>query len=409
MLSSLASVVLAQFTVLTALHALFHFPRFQSALKQKNVFIVACTLILALQLGFAAFQTKEVGDVMLFAGAGWHLRHQIDFYFIDAQHSQYPFFPFLIFLHAGLNALQVAVPLATFSWYLKIALSLCLVGICWVILAETKKTMKGRAAVLQFLSHPITTLVLFFHGQVDVFLLLFVIFAFWLQKKQMNVIPMFASICLFAASIAAKTWSVLLLPYFWLQQSWRWRLLSPLIIIAALIGNVFVYTRLVDGSSVRTVLPAIGAAGGPIGEWGLSIIWSNTTFWSSFGLYIVLAVTAIVTLWLQYKKAQLWDALLVIILAIQIVLPRWGIQYLFWSLPFWYLGTKLNNRQRLTLTITAGGYAVLNYLNIAQQIEQLPILFPELLVQSIGLVCWAVTVYCCLQLIEKLRKERNEL
>ncbi len=391
-------IVTAQFCTLLTVFVFAHTAVCKSLLRKKSLFVGSAFLILLLQLSFAALQTKEVGDVMLFSGAGWHLRHQIDFYFIDAQHTQYPFFPFLIFVHAVLNFVQEAVPVLTFSFFLKVVLTGALLVLSWRIHSEKKLPQNSqRTFVLQFLSHPITTLVIFFHGQVDVILLAFLLLSFrFLSLAKLS--GFMLGVTFFTASVAAKTWSLLLLPYFvLLQPNWQRRMLAPILLIGGLLVNVFVYTRLVDGSSVRTVLPAVTAAGGPTGEWGLSLLLPIPNFWESYGLVILLGVVGVTTLKMYRWKVNPMRGLLVLILVIQLALPRWGIQYLFWFVPLLYI-SDLTNKQRMLITISATLFAFTNYLNIAREVEGLPILFSKSLVEILGLGCWGTIAVLVWQL-----------
>lgn len=394
----LYQIIAVQFFTLLAVFVFSHSAVCKRLLQKKSLFVGSVIGILLLQLGFSALQSKEVGDVMLFAGAGWHLRHQIDFYFIDSQHTQYPFFPFLIFVHAVLNVVQEAIPMLTFSFFLKIVLAGALLALSWRIHSEEKLPQNSqRAFVLQFLSHPVTTLVIFFHGQVDVMLLAFLIFSFrFLSLAKLS--GFMLSVTFFTASVAAKTWSILLLPFFvLLQPNWQRRILAPVLLLGGLLVNVFVYTRLVDGSSVRTVLPAVTAAGGPIGEWGLSLFFPVPSFWESYGLAILLGVMGLATLKMYWSKIDPMQGLLVLILVMQLALPRWGIQYLFWFIPLLYI-TDLTTKQRIFITISASLFAFTNYLNIARELEGLPLLFSRSLVRVLGLVCWGTIAGIVLQL-----------
>jgi len=107
------------FVFITMIHLFLWSKKGKKFSNQHQTYLLQIAVIL-IQLLIAAFFKKEVGDVALFSGAGWHLRHKIDFYWVDANHTQYPFFPFLIFLHAGLNLLSEILVIFSFSFYLKI-------------------------------------------------------------------------------------------------------------------------------------------------------------------------------------------------------------------------------------------------------------------------------------------------
>ncbi len=391
----LPTIFCLQLICLTATYFAVQLPQSVALLKKKGYFLASIVGILVLQLGFAALQTTEIGDVKLFAGAGWYFRHATDFFFIDAEHTQYPFFPFLIFLYAVLNPTQELFPFLTFSFFLKGVLSIVLLVIGWVIVKKpTPSSQQRRSAVLQLLTHPVTTAVIFLHGQVDAFLIMFVIAAAYTTTVTQQKSSLLVRIALFTASIASKTWSVLLLPFFVLNEKSWWQRLSFIALVAlGLLANVFVYTRLVDGSSVRTVLPAVTQAGGPIGEWGISLVLSAPEFWQKNGTVILIIGIVIFTMLVNKMKQPIWESLLLLVLLIQIILPRWGIQYLFWSIPFWYLSEQKNRKPRQLFFLAASLYAAANYYNIANQMESLSAPIPEVHIKILSFITWCTVIF----------------
>ena len=262
----------------SAIHIFFYIQGIRNLVTTGRFFKTIFLSVIVLQLLMSAFLKSEVGDVMLFSGAGYYYRYGVDFYFIDQFHTQYPFFPFLIFLHALLNLIQETLPLLTFSFYLKIVLTGCLLGLVRAISLYRKSSQPlDKVAILKFITHPLTTMVVYFHGQVDIVLLFFLVWSLILLfDRDQNWKNWGMGVAAFTASIAAKTWSVIFLPWIlYREQSWLKRILLPLAVGVGLLADVFIYTRTVSGSSISTVLPAVLKPGGPIGDWGTSFIFSR--------------------------------------------------------------------------------------------------------------------------------------
>jgi hypothetical protein len=388
-----------QFFLLTAYHLALQLKVVQQKVVNKKFFWWVLAVIIFSQVFSSALLKKEVGDVMLFAGAGWHLRHQIDFYFIDANHTQYPFFPFLIFLHAGLNWLQEVVPLFTFSFYLKLVLIVAAVALSVLIKKEQKNANEGMVAQLQFLTHPLLTLAVLFHGQVEVILLAFFLWSvYWLEQSKVRK-NFFTGVVAYALSVAAKTWSIIFLPWMVLSlKKWWQRVTLVFSLGVILIGITFVYTRAVDGSSVRTVLPAVLRPGGPVGEWGVSLVlrpWVAAL--QKINLLIFAAGMAVIYALLLWKKPASWLAYLILTLGVYLIIPNFGVQYLFWVVPFLYLSRIHRTREINVYSGLGGLYAFLCYWNIAAGGESIPFA----LGRAVGFVLWLFCGWWVWQLLKK--------
>ena len=381
-------VFLLQFFLITSLFVALYFPGVKKCLGKKSCFTLFLIAIASIQLGTSALLRYEVGDVMLFSGAGHYYRQHIDFYFIDQFHTQYPFFPFLIFLHAGLNWLQELLPIFTFSFYLKIVLLAALLGISRAIHHERKNSQVEQ---LRFLTHPITTLVVFFHGQIDVILLSFFVWSliYLFQKKETAKNWLIGTV-LYAFSIAAKTWSVIFLPYMlYKEKSWIKRILLPIGVIIILMLDIFIYTRTVDGSSFRTVLPAVAKPGGPVGIWGISLFFSPYSGWlQKYNLHFFAVSFGLLSAYVIWMRHSLWKSIFLLVLGVYLVLPNWGIQYLFWCLPFVYLAELDSRKIFILFTITASFYAFTTYALLSQGI-----VLPTLMSPSLGVIVWAVVAF----------------
>ncbi|MBD3279148.1 MAG: hypothetical protein GF390_00370 [Candidatus Pacebacteria bacterium] len=356
-------------SLFTITHLSLFLPQIIRLIKNQGFYRLIYLLLILLQIISIASFKKEVGDVMLFSGAGWHLRHRIDFYWIDSDHSQYPFFPFLIFLHAGLNWLQENLITLTFSFLLKLVLLTALHLIAKLIFRTQKTQIKARVQQLRFLTAPISYAVVLFHGQVDVILLLFFLIAWWLiNQKTPKLKTYLISALSFAASIASKTWSVVFLPLT-LQKlkNWPTRLVYLVAIAISLLVNIFIYTRIVFGSNIGTVLQALGSPGGPIGHWGFSLIFRpylETINKYRLAIFAFGFLFTQVLIWKQ--KLNSWTKLLATIIGIYLIIPNWGAQYSFWFLPFFFFNLKQQKSfigKIFYLSISL--YTSLMYVNIA--------------------------------------------
>lgn len=133
-------IFIFSFIFFTLLNIIINSSITRNLLKSKRNYIYLIVLTFFFHFLAAGLLKKEVGDVMLFSGAGWHLRHKIDFYWIDSDHAQYPFFPFLIFFFTIFNFLTESFPFFTFSFYLKIFLLIpALFYLSWCILKKKPK------------------------------------------------------------------------------------------------------------------------------------------------------------------------------------------------------------------------------------------------------------------------------
>jgi hypothetical protein len=330
---------------------------------------------------------------MLSSAAGWHLRHGLDFYRIDTDHTQYPYAPFLIFFHALGNWLSETIPFFTFSFYLKLFLLVCLFGIAAIITKTSSDRNAGRIASLQLLTSPITYMVVLFHGQTDVVLLYFFISGSYLfSKKQF---PTYQGALLYAASVATKTWSIFLLPLVLVSMKRRIDQLAVLLILGLLFFvDIFVYTRLV-GSSFRIVVPALLSAGGPIGVWGITYLLGIYTLIPVYKLIWVAGGLLVLYGLLTIRKYSFWFNCLLLIFGFYIITPNWGVQYLFWCLPFIYLlRTKIPSLMYRVLTILGSSFLAVNYVSIAAGKQLSPITFTK----GLGFMLWVFILFAWVRL-----------
>ncbi len=403
------AVFFIQFILLTTIFFSTFTSKVQSVLQKPKNYHIALLFILFIQIATAALLNKQVGDVGLFSSAGYYLRQKIDFYWIDSDHGQYPFFPFLIFFHAFGDYLANTLSLFTFSFFLKLLLLLpSLYYISFVIEKANSKLSreKGKLAQVQFLTCPLTTLIVFFHGQIDVILIAFYMLAVnkltsLSQIKSVNTI--IKSGIFYALSIASKTWSILLAPLLLGHiQSWLKRILFISISVIVLVVDIYIYTHFVTWSSFEMVIPALTKAGGPVGIWGLSYV--ATHFYPSllplilnYKIVLIGFAVLIASVIVIGKRFSLFTQTLFVLLCLHIVVPNWGVQYLFWTLPFMYLTNQWFTKKIFAAYLSiASIYALLNYINIAYNNSVIPNQYIEFL----GVMLWIYIISLTISILK---------
>jgi len=341
----------------------------------------------------------QVGDVMLFSDAGYYFRNGVDYYWIDSDHTQYPFFPFLIFFHAVANKLTYIFPAVNFVQVLKIGLLIPLYLIARFIYKNSKlELIEKRRRVYSFLLNPVTYSVVLFHGQIDVILIAFLIYAVQAMVTAKSYLKVIVSGLLFAASVATKTWSVIFLPLYLKFFGFRKTFVVGITTLLFLFVDVFIYTRMVFGSAFRVVLPAILKPGGPVGIWGISLMlkpWSE--YLSAHNLFIFGGLLSIGLLVVFFNRFKFWVSACLLVLWVYLIIPNWGIQYLFWVIPFSYLIKR--DRKWVGFELLAGVYVFFNYLNVIS-----PNMIPSSLTLGTGLLVWLYVMMLLLSTFREMRE-----
>lgn len=327
------------------------------------------------------------------------MRNNIDFYQIDRDHSKYPFSPLLLFVFAPLNGITEYFTFFTFSFYLKLFIlipSLYLLGYLLFIQYKRESATNARRFFLQFLTSPITYCVVLFHGQIDVILL----FLFFLGSKLLLTSQIrknyIIGILLYGLSIAAKTWSIVFLPALVKYVKTIPKFLQLIGGIGlVLVSIILLYSRFVFDPKFDVVFQATFRAGGPIGIWGLSFILSFypslLTWLMQHNLLIFVVLFFFFQTLILRKNISFFQSCFLTILSIYIIIPNWGIQYLFWIMPFLYiLKTKLNRIQINVFLTLSSVYLFLNYLNNSTEEK---ILVPSPFIHSVGFLLWIFITY----------------
>jgi hypothetical protein len=134
-----------------------------------------------------------------------------------------------------------------------------------------------------------------------------------------------------------------------------------------------------------------------VAEWGVSLAlrpWAAEL--QKVNLFIF--ATGMVGIYglLLWKKPAGWLAYVIMILGVYVVIPNFGVQYLFWVVPFLYL-TKLKQSRQMAIFSSLGGlYVFLSYLNIAAGVETIPFV----LVRAVGFVLWLFCGWWVWQLLK---------
>lgn len=365
--------------------------------KIKN-FKILILIIFLFQLLAISLINYDVVDVFINSDAGKNLLDNVDIYGIDVDHGKYPFFPFLIFLHAGLVLIWQKIQAFTFNFYFKIVLLVFLHFLGFSFYKKWKSDNKKEAKInhLSFLLSPITYSIILYHGQFDIILITFLYLAIKIFTKNQDLVSLISASAFYAASIASKTWSIILLPIFAIPILKRFSLKEILkfstfvsVVTGLLLINIKFYTLQVYGSNTGIVLNAIIHPGGPTGIWGLGLI-LKPFFQNSLNFLSNLQILGLGVFWsyiyyqIKFLKKNFdnYFLVLVTILVFHLLTPRWGIQYIFWHFPFlmFLTGTKIVKNWVYQLVIPI--YLFLNYSNITVQNE----LFSHLIIWALGLI-----------------------
>ena len=262
-------------------------------------------------------------------------------------------------------------PGTLYTLYVRLVNLVALVLVTSVVYLELKpkSLSQARLGVLLLLASPITYLSVFYHAQSDVILLAFFLLGSFILFRETLVKNLLIGSFLYAASIASKTWSIIFLPAIFRKLGTAKTGILMVISGIFLLSDLFIYTRLVFGSRIRGVFLAALNAGGPIEVWGVSgltkllelpIVWS-TTF-----RFIWLAISFTLIQFLLFrKKLNFWQNCFATVLSFYLITPNWGVQYIFWIVPFLSLLTRELGKKTIFLySIVFGVYALLHYINI---------------------------------------------
>jgi len=387
-----------QFLFFTLFSLIIQIPAVQKKISSKNNFKIVIFVIAALQIIFMGLLKKEVGDIAGFSLIGRYFRQKLDYYPNDLNHLRYPFFPFLIPLYAVADLLNEKMPLFTFSFYLKLFLLIPLYFLAYQIYALNKKGAHPRGAILSlcFLASPLTYSIILFHGQIDVLVLgLFFLSVQFLIRKRNALSAVIYGFC-----VAAKTWSIIFLPsIFFFQKKISRLFLFGTTAATVLLAQVAAYEKWVYLPNLSSLVEAVGKPGGPTGIWGITYIlslWPSIILWVTknnflffVSLFLILQIAII------KKGPDFWQHCFLTILGVYIIIPNWGVQYLFWVLPFLYLlKDHLRPKETHLFFLLTIPYVFTTYINVAFSSEAIK----AYLINGLGFILWVFMVYWFLKL-----------
>jgi len=397
MLSSYPLVTIIGFSAISCLYLLLLivWERNISLLRitLQKFFIPIILLILSFSFITAFSLSGEVGDVRLFATAGYALFHKIDIYWLDQSHGTYPFLPFMIYPYALFWYLSDKLPVFTFSFFIKLLL-IPIVFLTSFLIAKILRQKglakyKARFIQLLFLTNPIVFLTITFHGQADILLIFFFIASvFYLQKK------IILSAVLMALSILTKSWSVIFLPLIILRiRSFQKIIIYLSTFILVLFAFVFLYKSFIFTSITRIFSAAIMRPSGSAGYWGITALLDILNlqkisyFYSANRLYF-LFLGILGGLGIYYiRKLSIFRGVLLLVLIVYALTGGWGLQHSLWLVPFGLLNNKFKETSIYSLLTVP--YLFLSYLAIAGGWEN------SLLNKAIVILALFPWGYCC--------------
>ena len=345
--------------------------RYAPRIKTGRAFLLLIAGLVTLQLICVATLKIQIMDVLLGSAAGYHLRQKIDFYWIDQGQGGYPYFPFLIFIQAFFNWLTEMFPGTLYTMYVRLLNLAAMITVASAVYLQLKpkSLFQARLGVLLLLASPITYLSVFYHAQSDVVLLAFFLLGSFVLLRRRSVKNLLIGSILYAASIAGKTWSIIFLPAIFRKLG----VVKTGVLIAIsgifILCDLFVYTRLVFGSRIREVFLAALNAGGPIGVWGVSgltTLLQLPIVWNGSFRFSWLAITfGLIQFLLFRKKINFWQHCFATVLSFYLITPNWGVQYVFWIVPFLsLLIIELGKETIFLYSVVFGVYVLLHYINI---------------------------------------------
>ncbi|MCX6730560.1 MAG: hypothetical protein NTZ55_01815 [Candidatus Roizmanbacteria bacterium] len=199
----------------------------------------------------------------------------------------------------------------------------------YVVFQLSKKSVRTS---LIYALNPISLLIIAFHGQFDIIPLFLILFSILLLKQKK-----YTSIMIYLGiAFTLKTWPVLfIIPFFKRipRKYWVWFILPPILTIV--IYSLFFHASLFSLARVFAVYQGVG------GIWGfgkvLSLISTNKIV-----LFVskVLFVFGILFYSIKQKKKLIVEELFEIMFLFFIFTPGFGLQWLIWLIPFFFLTKK---------------------------------------------------------------------
>lgn len=247
----------------------------------------------------------------------------------DPAISRHPYLPFFLFLETGalLLARLIHIPQIII---LKFIFTLFHLFSVYAIYRLTKKNIK---TTFLYAINPISLLIIAFHGQFDIIPLTLLLYSIVLlgEKRYSHVT------FLLGLAFTAKTWPILFIVPFLKRipkKFWLVFCIPPLFFLLT-------YTALFFSTSFVSIVRVIAVYQGVGGIWGfgkfLSLLEADKL---TLLIYKMLFVSGLLLYSVLQKKEQIIEELMTLLFTFFIFTPGFGIQWLIWPLPFFFLSKK---------------------------------------------------------------------
>jgi hypothetical protein len=329
--------------LVSLLYSLTQYPQFTERLPGW-IYLPAAFLIGALLVRFPPALLLPIGaeyDITSFRLSAEVFLRGGDVYTDATSAGRHPYLPFYLYNLGGMMWLSTLTGLP-FVFTVKLLPVLADVTITGLIyrgaLCRGKAPRVAATWAWIYALHPIALLVTAYHGQFDAIPVLLMLFA-WFSLQCLRTWSL--SAVFMGLAILSKTWPVIFLPLLmWrFTAGWRQRVLYVLIsfLIPATATWAYVYLLQTDP---QPMLQRALLHGGVAGYWGVSggvalinrysdnALLELYTLFVANGRYLLLA-TAVFIFWHTRRQDSL-NALTTLLVAILVVTPGMGLQWLFW-------------------------------------------------------------------------------
>ena len=329
--------------LVSLLYSLTQYPQVTDRLPNW-IYLPAAFLIAALLVRLPPALLLPVGaeyDITSFRLSAEVLLRGGDVYTDVSSVGRHPYLPFYLYNLGGMLWLSklTGLPFVFTVKLLPVLADAAIAGlIYWGALCRGETPKAAAAWAWVYALHPIALLVTAYHGQFDAIPILLMLLA-WFGLKCLRNWPL--SAVFMGLAILSKTWPVIFLPLLlWrFTAGWRQRALYALIAFLIPTAAVWAYVYFLQ-TDPQPMLQRALLHSGVAGYWGvtggLALInrYSDNallelyTLFVANGRYLLLA-TALFIFW-QTRRQDSLNALTTLLVAILVVTPGMGLQWLLW-------------------------------------------------------------------------------
>ena len=117
-------------------------------------------------------------------------------------------------------------------------------------------------------------------------------------------------------------------------------------------------------------------------------------------VFLFVPALGLCTLLILRNNFTFWQSCFLLILAVYLVIPNWGVQYLFWIWPFLYLVDDfVRKKDVLVFNLISSFYLFLNYGNIVSE----RLIFPTRIIFSVGFCLWLFILYWFVKQLNRVK------